>query len=253
MLSAVLASGLSGSAGLLACLACLQQGEEDVVRLKAGPHLPETEAAIVSDIAKWTLEGAASEFRAPLRPGGVFSPSQWARPTDAARMRALDLSVPMPLRALRGEAVSGELAFLASADETGLGLDIEVAPRARIEEARGGANLARAGAEVRLGRNFLFGGRDGGDVRSPAWYMFVGADNEALVWDLADRSGLDGLWVRDQVTVGDLQAGLAWSGAPGSQMSFGLVEREIEFNDIAGDRDVRSKEHFVAFSFTLKR
>jgi hypothetical protein len=233
----------------VSCLACLGQAENDVVQLNAGPHLAAGDVEIVTAIEKWALEGAASEFRSPLRPGGAFSPRNWAQPDNAARFRALDLSVPMPLRSLRGDTLSGELSFGAAAEATGLGLDIEVAPRARIEEATGGASVARAGAELRFGRNFWSGDGRG----APAWYMFVGADNEALFWDLGDRRGFDSVGVQEQVTVGDLQAGLAWSGRPGAQMSFGLVERSMEYNDIAGDRDVRSRERFAAFSYTLRR
>ena len=91
----------------------------------------------------------------------------------------------------------------------------------------------------------------GKNIPTPSWYFFVGADNEALVWNAADRNNVDGLSLRDQATVGDLQAGIAWTLESGGQMSFGLVERELHFNDIAGDHDVNRKDHFAAFSFTL--
>ena len=44
---------------------------------------------------------------------------------------------------------------------------------------------------------------------------------------------------------------MAFSTGKGSQMSFGLVERKLEFNDIAGNQDVNMRERFAAFSYTL--
>ena len=91
----------------------------------------------------------------------------------------------------------------------------------------------------------------GKKAAAPSWYFFVGADNEALVWNVADQHAMDGASLRDQATVGDLQAGVAWTTGEGAQMSFGLVERQLRFNDIGGDRDIDRKERFAAFSYTL--
>ena len=63
--------------------------------------------------------------------------------------------------------------------------------------------------------------------------------------------GGGGVLAGDQATVGDLQAGVAWTTGEGAQMSFGLVERQLRFNDIGGDRDIDRKERFAAFSYTL--
>jgi hypothetical protein len=154
---------------------------------------------------------------------------------------------------MRGENFSAEVAFGASGEKTGLGLDVQVAPRAQIDRNRAGNNVTRAGGEIRLGQNLTDRDQRGTDIIAPSWYFFVGADNEALVWNVADKQAVQGAALRDQVTVGDLQAGVAWSTPVGGQMSFGLVEREMKFTDITGDHDVKSKEHFAAFSFTLKR
>ena len=62
---------------------------------------------------------------------------------------------------------------------------------------------------------------------------------------------MDGATLRDQATVGDLQTGVAMSMGEGAQMSFGLVERKLEFNDIGGDQDVNKRERFAALSYTL--
>ncbi len=90
-------------------------------------------------------------------------------------------------------------------------------------------------------------------MKTPSWYFFVGADNEALVWNLADEASVSGVSLHDQVTVGDLQAGVAWSTWGGSQMSLGLVEREMSYADATGENDIELREQFAAFSFTLRR
>ena len=52
--------------------------------------------------------------------------------------------------------------------------------------------------------------------------------------------------------MGDLQVGIAWTTGEGAQMSIGLVERQLRYNDIAGQNDVEMREQFAAFSYTLK-
>jgi hypothetical protein len=197
------------------------------------------------------VSSAETEFRLPLKVGNDFSPSNWSAPNEAARFEALDLATPQPVRAMRGDLWSAEVSFAASGERTGLGLDLSITPRAQIQRNQAGSNVARTGAEVRLGTNLVDRDLRGSKSPQPSWYFFVGADNEALVWNVADKQAMDGLALRDQATVGDLQAGIAWSTSIGGQMSFGIVERELEFNDIAGNNDVKRKDHFAAFSFTL--
>lgn len=188
----------------------------------------------------------------PLRVGSDFSPGNFSGPLTAARFEALDLATPMPVRAMAGDFSWGaELSFSAPAERTGLGLDLSFNPRAQIERNRSGNDIARTGAEVRVGTNLVDRDLRGKKVAAPSWYFFVGADNEALIWNVADQQAMDGASLRDQATVGDLQAGVAWTTGEGAQMSFGLVERQLRFNDIAGDRDIDRKERFVAFSYTL--
>ena len=187
----------------------------------------------------------------PVKVGNDFSPSNWARPESAARFQALDLSTPMPVRSMRGDMWSAEVSFAASAERTGLGLDLSITPRAQIQRDYGGNNVARTGAEIRVGTNLADRDLRGKKAPTPSWYFFIGADNEALVWNAADKTAMNGLSLRDQATVGDLQAGVAWSVKGGGSMSLGIVERELSFNDITGDRDVQRRDHFAAFSYTL--
>lgn len=247
-------ASLAGSFVVMSCLGCTTPPSDsktvslEVGRVQGSQSFQGSAPAIDSQFAATPR----NEFGLPLRVGNSFSPSNWARPDEAARFKALDLSTPTPVRGMQGDNWSAELSFGASAESTGLGLDLSITPRAQIQRNQAGSNVARTGAEVRLGPNLVDRDQRGSDAPAPDWYFFVGADNEALVWNVADKKAMDGVALRDQATVGDLQAGIAWSVKSGGQMSLGLVERELEFNDIAGDNDVKRKDHFAAFSYTLR-
>lgn len=242
----------------MTCLGCASPREESgEIRLDVGPVAPNQQlagAGMTEDVDPvFAPQGDSKDFGLPVRVGSQFGPNKLARPEQAARFKALDLSTPQALRGQRGETLSAELSFGASAAETGLGLDFEVAPRAQIETNRAGNNVSRTGGEVRIGKNFSDRDLRGTNADTPSWYFFVGADNEALVWNLADERSVSGVSLHDQVTVGDLQAGVAWSTWTGSQMSLGLVEREMSYADANGDNDIKLREQFAAFSFTLRR
>ena len=245
------AQGSAGSQGpLLVQTHTLSSGEigtlqasSDSLMIRSGPDYRDD--AVVE---------AGEDFRTPLKVGATdFSASNFAPPADAARFRALDLSTPMALRTMRGETVSAEVTFSASSARTGLGFDVQAAPRAQIQRNTGGGSSARLGGEIRLGQGLEARDQRGTHVQAPSWYFFVGADNEALVWNVADRESLNGLALRDDVSVGDFQAGLAFRSFASGQMSLGLVQRKLSFNDPLGDRDIRKKENFAAFTFTLRR
>ena len=140
-----------------------------------------------------------------LRVGNDFGPANLSGPLTAARFEALDLATPQPIRSMVGERWSAELSFGASAESTGLGLDLSFVPRAQIQQDRAGNNVARTGAEVRFGTNLVDRDLRGVSAAAPSWYFFVGADNEALIWNVGDRKALDGASLRDQATVGDLR------------------------------------------------
>ena len=247
--------GLAGSIVVMSCLGCtgLNHDSSDIIRINVGPVAGGQSYNQVSTYDPVFNGIAAPEFRLPLKVGNDFSPSNWAQPETAARFKELDLRTPLPVRKEQGETVSAEVAFGAYGAQTGLGLDVQVAPRAQIQRDRAGNNVANFGGEVRFGQGLSDRDQRHTNAKAPAWYFFIGADNQALVWNLADKQSLDGLALRDQVTVGDMQAGLAWSTRFGGQMSLGLIQRKLKFNDITGDHDVNTREQFVAFSFTLKR
>jgi hypothetical protein len=243
-----------GSFVVASCLGCATPpADPEAIVLSVGPvdGLTSFQSGDASHDIVLDLP-TAEDFGLPLNVGSRFGPSQMSSPLAAAQFEALDLATPMPVRGLQGDRFGGEISFVSPGSTSGLGLDMSFTPRAQIERNRAGSNVARTGAEFRVGTNLADRDLRGKGAAAPSWYFFVGADNEALVWNVADMRAMDGASLRDQATVGDLQVGIAFSTDEGAQMSFGLVERKLNYNDIAGDRDVEVREQFAAFSYTLR-
>lgn len=140
-------------------------------------------------------------------------------------------------------------AISAFGSETGLPVDVGLAPRVAYTE-EGDYRARRVGAEVRIGQNF---DQRGEAMSSDAWYIFAGADGEALIWE-AGQYGFDSfsraVALRDQVTVGDMQAGISVQRGPG-QVSLSYIRREVEYNDRNGG--LSENEDFAGITFTMKR
>jgi hypothetical protein len=143
----------------------------------------------------------------------------------------------------------GEISLAAPAYMTGLGVDLGFAPRASIRE-EGGVSSRRFGAEIRLGEGLDERGRESS---ANSWYIFAAQDGEALCWDVGDAgwSPAADVRLRDQVTVGDLQAGLSINRM-GGQFSVSYIRREVEYSDRSVAR-ASETEDFAGVSFTLRR
>ena len=251
-------ASLASSVVVMSCLGCATPpADVDVIvtKVQVGPvDGAQSFSSSETPPDRTFQDPIGASFGPPMRVGSDFSPTNLANPLAAARFKTLDLSTPMPVRAMQGDRFGGEISFSAPGESTGLGLDVSFTPRAQIQRNRAGNSVARTGAEFRVGTNI--DERDlrgkGRSARAPSWYFFVGADNEALVWNVADQTAMDGASLRDQATVGDLQVGIAWTTGQGAQISLGLVERELRYNDIAGNSDIDVREQFGAFSYTLR-
>ncbi len=145
--------------------------------------------------------------------------------------------------------IAAEVAFSAPKEVTGLKFDVGVAPRMAVRED-GEILTQRFGGEVRIGQDFDLLDSNG---QPQGWYLFAGADGEALVWD-ADRSGftpqLNNMSLTDQVTVGDLQAGVSVQRG-GGQLSLSYIRREVKYSDRNGG--FSENEDFAGISFTMRR
>ncbi|MEO0946388.1 MAG: hypothetical protein AAFY06_16470, partial [Pseudomonadota bacterium] len=135
---------------------------------------------------------------------------------------------------------------------TGLNFDIGVVPRASLA-SEGDFSVRRIGAEFRLGQDI---DQRGSATGLPSWYVFAGADGEALIFNnntanLGFNLGVvDGLQLRDQVTVGDIQAGLSVHRY-GTNFAFSYIRREVEY-ELGADRMQRD-EDFGGLTISWRR
>ncbi|MEL7129897.1 MAG: lipid A-modifier LpxR family protein [Pseudomonadota bacterium] len=163
------------------------------------------------------------------------------------RLNAQRVSGPVYKR----DGVNAELAFSAPSEFTGLNVDIGVAPRATIQ-SEGDFSVRRIGAEFRLGQDIDQRGNPGA---LPSWYVFAGADGEAVIFNngAADGLGLglvNGVQLHDQVTVGDIHAGLSVHRY-GTNFSFSYIRREVEYRDNA--RRFDQNEDFGGITVSWRR
>lgn len=133
--------------------------------------------------------------------------------------------------------------FSVGTSETGHGLIIS--PRFS-EFKTNDAGLESYSAEIRLGNVVQFErGRD-----TSGWYIFAAADGEALSISTRSLSAIDGnpmsVSLDDQITIGDLQAGLStykW----GTQFTVSYIETEASFSAPGGLSNSK-KESFAGVS-----
>ena len=185
-----------------------------------------------------------NNFRAKSRKR--LGSSNWAVNNDVLKYHASRDFSPRALRRASQEVYVGEWEFNAPLDKAGFDLDLSVNPHARIEKTDG-HEARKTGAEIRVGQIAERVDQRGKHVRVDSWYMFVGTDNEALCWDVGDKGAkINGVALRDQVTVGDWHAGVAFHKA-GGELSIGVMRRETRFEEITTIANI------AALSFTMRR
>ncbi|MFN4023782.1 MAG: hypothetical protein ACK4MQ_03030 [Hyphomonas sp.] len=174
----------------------------------------------------WGSSPALSRVAAEL------ATSRYGQPQEIARDMSLGLSIAAP------------------SERTGLGFDVSVEPRLAIRD-EGDLSAQRFGGEVRFGQSLGLGRKDG---EPEGWYFFVGADGEALVWDntraIPSIGDMFDVQLTDQITVGDLQAGLSIQRA-GGEFSLSYIRREVKFDD--RNRSLKDTEDFAGVTFTMRR
>lgn len=213
-------TGTASSIGAYPSLAITPDLAQQNLTLKAEP---------VSDLSavRFSNSPAIVDFEGRRNAAGLSSPSRQIRDFDAT------------------------LAFSAADVDTGLGFDVAAVPRISMRED-GSFEQRRVGGEIRIGQNF---DQRGEYVDAKSWYLFAGADGEALVYEpLRERDLTESMALRDQVTVGDMQAGVSFTRGPG-QVSLSYIHREVEFNERGGGGNVvgRESEDFAGISFTIRR
>lgn len=150
-----------------------------------------------------------------------------------------------PVRSVK--EFDASLSLSAGDAQTGFGFDVGLVPRVSVRKD-GEFETRRFGGEIRIGQNF---DQRGEDVDAKSWYLFAGADGEALVYEpYSERNWSNSMALRDQVTVGDMQAGVSFTQG-GGQLSVSYIRREVSYSE----RGIRGEEveDFAGVSFTLRR
>jgi hypothetical protein len=159
---------------------------------------------------------------------------------------------PLTLDSSQSRTHTVEYALSAPARQTGLNLDLAIAPRAGFAIGPEGGQLKSVGGEVRLGQRLenMVGEFNGTATWDrPAWYFFAATDGSALTWTPeamagAARRGLS--YQEDRVVVGDYQVGISVE-ARGMQASFSVMNREVANGWESKD------ENYVGASITMRR
>ena len=267
----IVALGIAAALGLscTACLAPTNLSAQSASSLNVTSHAPAPvrQAELIRlDQTTSSIVTAPAAEAAPIQYQQQFQSNSVSRPLG--EMNGIDMTVAGFTQSLQTspyrQSSPLELEFdeedrrridagytlYASAADTGLGLDVSISPRVTFDRTENFSST-RAGAEVRIGQDLDLRGKP---KNNSSWYLFAGADGEALVWDVqrAGTTGVaDGLvTLQDTVTVGDVQAGVAWE-SPAGQMSVSYIEREYEYRNGAISRT--GDEDFVALTLTWRR
>lgn len=216
--------------------------------ITTGPSVALTSSTIWtqtdSDAVPERLAQSSAIF-APSDPVVTFGPapasSEALSAIAAERVQEQLIDVPRDQRAF-----NGEIALSAPAGN----FEVGIAPRFSVTRD-GSYSAKRVGGEVRIGQNF--DQRGNGEADS-SWYLFAGADGEALVWEPDSTGSMDmsvnDMALRDKVTVGDMQAGISLQRGDG-QLSLSYIRREVEYSDRAFGAS--ETEDFAGVSFTIRR
>lgn len=128
-----------------------------------------------------------------------------------------------------------------SVSETGL--DVSLTPRASMQFDDQNSS-ALVGAVVEIGEDL----REGSEFENNTWYVFAGADAEALTYspNSINRLTSGQFHLQDRIIVGDAQAGVGYRIGD-ADVSLSYMRREAQAEDFSFTEDA------AALSFTWKR
>lgn len=129
-------------------------------------------------------------------------------------------------------------------------IDIQLTPRASVS-FDDESSSALVGALVRIGDDL----REDSDLKSNTWYMFAGADAEAVTYSPSSVSRLTRgeFHLQDRIIVGDAQAGVGYRIGD-ADVSLGYFRREVtSFGREVNSGSSSFKEDAAALSFTWRR
>lgn len=123
------------------------------------------------------------------------------------------------------------------------GLDLSLTPRASMSFTND-VSVKTVGAVIEIGKDL----REGSEFKSNTWYLFAGADAEALTYSPQSVSRITAgeFHLQDRIIVGDAQAGLGYRIGD-ADVSLSYTRRE------ATSEEHKFVEDGAALSFTWKR
>lgn len=129
-------------------------------------------------------------------------------------------------------------------------LDIQLTPRAALS-FNDESSSAIVGALVRIGDDL----RQDSDLKSNTWYMFAGADAEAVTYSPNSMRRITSgeFHLQDRIIVGDAQAGVGYRIGD-ADVSLGYFRREVtSFGREIDSNSMSFREDAAALSFTWRR
>lgn len=177
-------------------------------------------------------------------------------PSESVGSRLFDLDIT------NLGCVSGEEGCLRRSDQLDLGyskslttkldgkLDIQLTPRASVS-FNDESSSAVVGALVRIGDDL----REDSDLKPNTWYMFAGADAEAVTYAPGSvrRIASGNFHLQDRIIVGDAQAGVGYRIGD-ADLSLGYFRREVtSFGREINSGGISFKEDAAALSFTWRK
>ena len=149
----------------------------------------------------------------------------------------------------RFDSVGVNLSKKFNADKPG-GIDLQLIPRAALNFGDEHSS-ALVGAVVKIGEDL----RDIDPTDTNKWYLFAGADAEALTYSSQGASRLTGgqFNLQDRIIVGDAQAGFGYKIGD-ADISLAYIRRDVNsFGLEPGDAAVSYTEDAAALSLTWRR
>ena len=217
------------------------------------------QSAFAQEAPAQTVSAATTITASPLLPNAAPEISQDfnLQVPASASTRLLDLNLDFnSIGCLVGEQnclredAPVDLGFSTSiSKKSKKGLDLELVPTASMrfdDESRS----AVVGAVVRIGEDLR-----SKDVASNTWYVFAGADAEALSYSPESAASLTRgeFGLSERVIIGDAQAGVGYR-IGSADVSLGYFRREVStLNDSLGTEGFSKTEDAAALSFTWKR
>ncbi len=238
-----IAAGTALTLGLMASPAFAQTGPATDTSSAPLPDIASTDSAGL----RLNLADRSTNSFGPL--AGLDRIGRLDLPVDAvgSTLFKLDLSNPTCLTGgdvcgRRDDRVTLGLSEYITAKKDS-GIDLVLRPRASFT-FDDQSSSALVGAVVEIGEDL----RRGSDIRTNTWYLFAGADAEALTYSPESFRTLStgNFHLQDRIIVGDAQAGLGYRLGD-ADVSLSYLRREANAEGFSYNEDA------AALSFTWKR